>query len=114
MKEGKLDNKAAIARHQHAIKMHEIQIQYLDGEITGEEFDKKSELFEKQTKELERIDLELQELEYEFEVVEIAENDFIKRNSSYECFTQAFQLFPFLCSLFHIGISLLRIRSRTP
>jgi len=74
-----MDKKAAIARHQHAIKMHEIQIQYLDGEITVEEFDKKFELFEKQTKELERIDLELQELEYEFEVGEITDDDFKKK-----------------------------------
>ena len=74
-----MDKKAAIARHQHAIKMHEIQIQYLDGEITVEEFDKKFELFEKQTKELERIDLELQELEYEFEIGEITDDDFNKK-----------------------------------
>ena len=74
-----MDKKAAIARHQHAIKMHEIQIQYLDGEITVEEFDKKFELFEKQTKELERIDLELQELEYEFESGQITESDYKKK-----------------------------------
>ena len=77
-----MDKEAAIARHQHAIKMHEIQIQYLDGEITVEEFDKKFELFEKQTKELERIDLELQELEYEFEIGEITENDFNKKKDN--------------------------------
>lgn len=77
-----MDKKAAIAIHQHAIKMHEIQIQYLDGEITVEEFDKKFELFEKQTKELERIDLELQELEYEFEIGEITENDFNKKKDN--------------------------------
>jgi hypothetical protein len=71
-----MDKKAAIARHQHAIKFHENQIDYLKGKITWEEFEKRVDLFEEHIKKLGMIDVELQVLEYDFENGLISEKDF--------------------------------------
>jgi hypothetical protein len=71
-----MDKKGAIARHQHAIKFHENQIDYLKGKITWEEFEKRVDLFEEHIKKLGMIDVELQVLEYDFENGLISEKDF--------------------------------------
>ena len=42
MIEVKLDEKAAMDRYKLVTKMHEIQIQYLNGKITYDEFEKKN------------------------------------------------------------------------
>ncbi len=64
-----MDKKAEIARHKHAIKFHENQINYLNGKITWEEF-------EKETKNLEMIDVELQELQIDLESGKITDNEY--------------------------------------
>ncbi len=77
--ENEIDKKAEITRLKYGIKMNEIQIKYLKGEITYEEFDKIFDAFNKKTRQLEMLDDELQELEYELEVGEITDDDFNKR-----------------------------------
>ena len=57
-----MDKKALIAKQKNDIRFQEYQIQYMDGKITWEEFEKELDLFEEQKKQIENIDLELQEL----------------------------------------------------
>jgi hypothetical protein len=71
-----MDKKALIAKQNNDIRFQKYQIQYMDGNITWEEFEKELDLFEEQKKQILKIDLELQELEIEFEDSLISEKDF--------------------------------------
>ena len=71
-----MDKKALIAKQKNDIRFQEYQIQYMDGKITWEEFEKELDLYGEQKKQIEKIDLELQELEIDFEDGLISEKDF--------------------------------------
>lgn len=71
-----MDKKALIAKQKNDIRFQEYQIQYMDGKITWDEFEKELDLFEEQKKQIIKIDLELQELEIDFEDGLISEKDF--------------------------------------
>ena len=71
-----MDKKALIAKQKNDIRFQEYQIQYMDGKITWEEFEKELDLFEEQKKQIVKIDLELQELKIDFEDGLISEKDF--------------------------------------
>jgi hypothetical protein len=71
-----MDKKALIAKQKNDIRFQEYQIQYMDGKITWDEFEKELDLFEEQKKQITKIDLELQELEIDFEDGLISEKDF--------------------------------------